>query len=190
MKKIKFTVTAALFIAAAMLLSGCGSAVVGYENTNELPEGMTFEDMCGILSVNGNQLKLPTTIEDVVEADETLSLNGDYASMIDVAGDDSANMTVLNSNGLSELSKYTSTSVLAVDETFDSTPFMLFGSISFGDDAAKVRELLGEPSQYLEGVTMHYSYREEDTTLYLMFGFGEDEKIYSFNCLYTEWAKL
>lgn len=190
MKKIRSTAAAAFFAAAAMLLSGCGSAVVGYETTNELPEGITFEDMRGILSVNGRQITFPTTIDDIVSADEKISLNEEYASMLRIDGDDSANMTVLNNSGLSELSKYTSSSVLAVDESFESTPFTLFGSISFGDDASKVRDILGEPIQYLEGYSMHYSYREEDTTLYIMIGFGEDEHIYSFNCLYTEWEKI
>ncbi len=112
------------------------------------PDGMTTDDLCGILYYNGKQLQLPLT------ADDFLTLNDEWKLDEDV--DDSAHIYFYHDNKYKGFAIYThkeGNARLYEDmnryfhfSRFDIGGFSLNGDIEIGDDYSEFKAFFGEPS--------------------------------------------
>ena len=166
-------------------------ATITTEETNgikycEIPEGMTFEDLCGLFYYKDTQLNFPCTLDEILALDEEfqerfysenksvskvfksdengfdldsiiLGTNGDLNSVVDVSKYFSFNVTVTN---LEHYSFY--------------KDVLSFNGIHHGDNFSEVIELLGEPC-YEDIDFCYYYFKESNKEILLEFTMFDDK---------------
>ena len=198
MKKsiIKAASLALALFAAVLCLGACGngSAITEEIETRPMPEGMTFGDLCGILSVYDRQVLLPCTMEDIIALDERISRDPQHELQFILSTNRNAAMTYLPSSGANSSSYFNTVMIWARDETYKTDLFAV-NDIKFGSDISAVKNLLGEPvsvtsSGVFGGSDFHYAYVEGDAALRLWFIGNADGKLCSAQLMYTKWTKV
>lgn len=178
----------------------------------EIPEGMTFEDLKGLIYYNGVQLHLPCTIDEIVSlCDEVeLDLYGDEYEYEDTDGikktyvvTDVASLKKFDKDGnfidsisigtrygdlnnYNDICKFYSFNVGDGENNTLNYCFykdlLSFNGIQYGDDFSKVKDLLGEPS--LEQL------HSNGNVWFCMYYFKENDKIICFEFDGTEEGKF
>lgn len=119
----KFRKIAALALTLSVMCTGCNTegytppngkekAVYAEELKNkdycEFPDGMTYEDICNIIYIDGKQIEMPCTLKELVESADSFTLMGtneneiepeDSVLIADLKKDDTSIFIVHHQNG-------------------------------------------------------------------------------------------
>ncbi|MBO6229829.1 MAG: hypothetical protein J6O50_04615 [Ruminiclostridium sp.] len=190
---------AALFLtllASVLCLGACGngSAINEEIDSRPIPEGMTFDDLCGILSIYDHNVTLPCTMDDIIALDERISRDPQAELQCIFSTNRQASLMYLPSSGVNGSSYFNTVMLMARDELYKTDLFAVNG-IKFGSDTSAVKELLGEPvsmtsSGVFGGSNFHYAYIEGDAALRLWFIGNADGKLCLAQLMYTKWTKV
>ena len=185
----------ALF-AAVLCLGACGngSAITEEIDSRPIPEGMTFDDLCGMLSIYDHQVMLPCTMEDIIALDDRISRDPQYELQFILSTNRKAAMTYLPSSGANGSSYFNTVMLWARDEIYKTDLFSVNG-IKFGSDLSAVKDLLGEPvsastTDVFGGVALNYAFVEGDAALRLRFIGDGDGKLCFVQLMYTKWTRV
>lgn len=186
----------AAFMLAVCFAGSCGngSAITEEIETRPIPEGMTFDELCGMLSVYDHRVTLPCTMEDIIALDERISRDPQYELQFILSTNRNASMTYLPSSGANGSSYFNTVMLWARDEIYKTDLFAVNG-IKFGSDISEVKELLGEPisastTDVFGGISLHYAYVEGDAALRLFFVGNAENKLCTVQLMYTKWTKV
>ncbi|MBR4112823.1 MAG: leucine-rich repeat protein [Ruminiclostridium sp.] len=153
------------------------------------PDGMTTDDLCGILYYNGKQLQLPLTAEDFLALNENWVFDG-------IEGADFAGaIREVDENGSINFGK--SMHIFACDDGsvhshedvnrrfimggFDLDGFSLNNDIEIGDDYSEFKEFFGEPS-----LESHYSEEEKNINGCDYYFFRDEKRVFSLGVEYAD----
>ena len=184
-------------ITAVFCIGSCGngSAITEEIKTRPIPEGMTFDDLCGILSIYGHKVGLPCTMEDIIALDDRISRDPKYSAQFVLSTNREASLVYSPSSGVNGSSYFNTVFLFARDEIYKKDLFAINGDIKFGSDISAVRELLGEPintttTTVFKGVSMDYAFVEGDAALRLSLISDADNKLCAATFMYTKWTKV
>ena len=152
----------------------------------EIPEGMTFEDLCGFVYYKDTQLHFPCTIDEILalnenwKTDKNYGVDGDKSSTIIYEVDEDGNEQpcfIVGTYSEGSLENFEDVSTqFAFGTTMDyafSDGGLSFAGIKGGDSVAEVEKILGEASEeYEDGCC--YSYIQNDMELLLTFDYNEN----------------
>lgn len=187
---LKTAALAAALILAISCLCGCGSAIAENIETSPIPAGLTFGDLCGILSIYGHRVQLPCSAEDITALDERIGQDPKYSAQLSYSSNAGASSLYSTDCGEMGSSRYNSIMFTASDEKRKNGLFYINGNIPFGAGMDEIRGLLGEPTEYAQNVrTLKYAFMEGDEVMRIWFGFDEDEELDFLMLLYTKWEK-
>lgn len=166
-------------------------ATITTEETNgikycEIPEGMTFEDLCGLIYYKDTQLHFPCTIDEILalnenwKTDKNYGVDGDKSSTIIYEVDEDGNEQpcfIVGTYSEGSLDSFANVSTqFAFGTTMDyafSEGGLSFAGVKGGDSAIEIEKKLGEASTEYEGGCC-YSYIQDDVELLLTFDFDEN----------------
>ena len=152
----------------------------------EIPEGMTFEDLCGLFYYKDTQLKFPCTLDEILALDEEF-IAGEYeeARRFTCIYKYDDNGVILDFIGMStngDLNSYEDISnrfIFNVGSGSTEYSFyqdvLSFNGVHRGADFSAVKELLGEPS-YEENRCCGYYFRQDNKSISLEFSYTENYK--------------
>lgn len=202
MMKKRFRKIIALIMTAIIAVScfcACGndSAIDEEIDTSPLPAGMTFSDVCGLLYINGKQVVLPCGYDDIVALDDTIYRDPRYGVLIRVTNDEDCTiMYQSGKDGKTDKARFESVSIMAQDDTFATEVLSIDGTIKFGEDLSKIKELLGEPTTDTHGIYVNsdtflwYAFKERDSLIRMHFTADDNGKLNGVMMLRTDWYKL
>jgi hypothetical protein len=183
-------------ITAVFCISSCGngSAITEEIETCPIPEGMTFDELCGMLSVYGHRVTLPCTMDDITALDDRISRDPKYSAQFVLSTNREASLVYSPSSGVNGSSYFETVMLWARDETYKKDLFAVCG-IKFGSDISEIQKLLGEPvsvtsSGVFEGSNYHYAYIGGDAALRLWFVGNADNELCMVQLMYTKWTKV
>ena len=144
----------------------------------EIPEGMTFEDLCGLFYYKDTQLKFPCTLDEILALDEEFqerfySENKSVSKIFktDENGFDLDSITLgtngdLNSNDdVSKCFHFVNIAKESQEYSFYQD-VLSFNSVHYGDDILLIKELLGKPGYEETGYCNYYFYKENKSIFF------------------------
>lgn len=184
-------------ILAVLCVGACGngSAITEEIETCPIPDGMTFDDLCGILSVYGHQVVLPCNQEEIIALDDRISRDPKADRQCVFSTDREASLAHIPSSGANSSSYFETVMIFVRDETFKSDLFAINGDIKFGTNIAAIKELFGEPisattADVFGGEDLYYAYVEGDAALRLWIVSDADDRLCWAELMYTKWTKI
>ncbi len=151
----------------------------------KIPEGMTFEDLCKLIHIDGNPVKLPCTVDEFLSVNENLYT---YSEPVDL-GDYIFYDFGYNGFPVFEGAGKTKNSILVLDvfgepKTFnmntnnwDYSSITIGENIKFGENISKVEDLFNCYSAGDEYGTYRFWFKKENKTLFICIRSGESGEI-------------
>lgn len=149
----------------------------------EIPEGMTFEDLCSLFYYKDKQLQFPCTIDEILALNENWKTDKNYG----VDGDKSATLIYeLDGQGNEQpcflVGTYSEGSLESFVDASTQFVFMPYdyafnsglslAEINVCDKVLEVSDILGKPSCEEPGYQCYY-FKNDDKKLKLDFGYDE-----------------
>ena len=176
---------------------GNGSAIDEEIDTSPLPAGMTFSDVCGLLYINGKQVVLPCSCDDIVALDDTIYRDPRSGSLIRVTNDEDCTiMYQSDKNGKTDKARFESVGIMVRYDSFETEVLSINVTIRFGEKLSKIKELLGEPTTDTHGIYVNsdtflwYAFKEKDSLIRMHFTADDNGRLNGVMMLRTDWYKL
>lgn len=166
----------------------------------KIPEGMTFEDLCGLVYYKDTQLHFPCTIDEILalnenwKTDKNYGVDGDKSSAIIYEVDEDGNEQpcfIVGTYSEGSLDSFADVSTRFVFMPYDyafNSGLSLFVEINGYNKVLKISDFLGRPS-YEESGYQCYDFKNGDRRLKLDFGYDESNTKDVSLAIWTEESK-
>ncbi len=154
------------------------------------PEGMTTDDLCGMLYYNGRQLQLPLTVDDFLALNENWIFDGADSDGYFLGSiyetDEDGKINWAKSMLISVLKgenpdPHSDTNRQFLMSGFDLGGFSLNGDIEIGDDYSELKAVFGEPN-----IKAPNSDEERDINGYDCYWFRDEKRIFMLGIDYKD----
>ncbi len=154
------------------------------------PDGMTTDDLCGMLYYNGRQLQLPLTVDDFLALNENWIFDGADSDGYFLGSiyetDEDGKINWAKSMLISVLTgenpdSYSDANRQFLMSSFDLGGFSLNGDIEIGDDYSELKAVFGEPN-----IAAPNSEEERDINGYDYYWFRDEKCIFMLSVDYKD----